>query len=563
MSYNSKYTGQEVEQLLDQVADGGTSTSWEDITDKPTFAEVATSGDYSDLANTPTIPTKTSDLDNDSGFLTEHQDISNLATKTELSGKVDKVTGKQLSTEDFTSVLKTKLEGLSNYDDTAIQEAISGLQTQINTLVSGDASTAIESFNEIIAFLDGLEDTEDLASIIASIEQQIASKYTKPSGGIPKTDLESSVQTSLEKANTALQEHQSLEGYVKDTDLSAVAKSGSYNDLTNKPTIPSAITVDTALSSSSSNPVQNKVINTALSGKQDELVSGTNIKTINGQSLLGEGDIVISGDSDGEFLPLTGGTIDGNLEVIGQFYADKIATEVFEDGSTGAKLRFNSNGIKVTAPTGANYLLLDITLLGDGTKFLSDDGTYKTIDTSGGGSSAYTEVSHGTSDTTFTLTPNVFHIWDEVSSLTLTLGEETEGIANEFLFQFTSGATPTTLTLPDTIKWANDSAPTIAENMIYQVSILKGLACVSEFSNKPQKITNTIKKDGTNLVFDYPVASEVTVVFYGRASDATASSTPTNVTLVYSVGEQSKAIRSLFNFVSVTPNEDDTYIYTF
>lgn len=29
--------------------------------------------------------------------------------------------------------------------------------------------------------------------------------YSKPSGGIPKTDLDSAVQTSLEKANTALQ----------------------------------------------------------------------------------------------------------------------------------------------------------------------------------------------------------------------------------------------------------------------------------------------------------------------------------------------------------------------
>lgn len=32
-----------------------------------------------------------------------------------------------------------------------------------------------------------------------------------------------------------------------------------------------------------------------VSGKQDTLVSGTNIKTINGQSILGSGDITISG----------------------------------------------------------------------------------------------------------------------------------------------------------------------------------------------------------------------------------------------------------------------------
>jgi hypothetical protein len=51
------------------------------------------------------------------------------------------------------------------------------------------------------------------------------------------------------------------------------------------------------------------------------------------------------------------------------------------------------------------------------------------------------------------------------------------------LFQFTSGATATTLTLPDDIKWANDDPPTIAENMIYQVSILKGMASILGFSN--------------------------------------------------------------------------------
>lgn len=38
--------------------------------------------------------------------------------------------------------------------------------------------------------------------------------YSKPSGGIPKTDLASDVQTSLVKADSALQSHQSLAGYV-------------------------------------------------------------------------------------------------------------------------------------------------------------------------------------------------------------------------------------------------------------------------------------------------------------------------------------------------------------
>ena len=45
------------------------------------------------------------------------------------------------------------------------------------------------------------------------------------------------------------------------TDLASVATSGSYSDLINKPTVP---TVDTALSSTSTNTVQNKVIYEAI-----------------------------------------------------------------------------------------------------------------------------------------------------------------------------------------------------------------------------------------------------------------------------------------------------------
>ena len=58
-------------------------------------------------------------------------------------------------------------------------------------------------------------------------------------------------------------------GCVKASDLATVATSGSYNDLTDKPIIPASATVDSELSSTSTNPVQNKVINAALNSKAD------------------------------------------------------------------------------------------------------------------------------------------------------------------------------------------------------------------------------------------------------------------------------------------------------
>lgn len=97
-----------------------------------------------------------------------------------------------------------------------------------------------------------------------------------------------------------------------------------------------------------------------------------------------------------------------------------------------------------------------------------------TIEGGSSGSSAYPLVNHGTSDTTFTLTPNTFHVWGEVSLLDLSFGAEQAGVANEYLFQFTSGSGGTTLVLPDDIKWANDWS--VDSSYTYQVSILNGIA---------------------------------------------------------------------------------------
>lgn len=61
--------------------------------------------------------TKVSELQNDSDF----------ATVTLVNTKVDKVEGKQLSTEDYTTPEKEKLESLYNYDDSSLINFIQNL----------------------------------------------------------------------------------------------------------------------------------------------------------------------------------------------------------------------------------------------------------------------------------------------------------------------------------------------------------------------------------------------------------------------------------------------------
>lgn len=45
-----------INEIIDQGGGGGGSVDWDDVQNKPTFSEVATSGDYDDLTNKPVIP---------------------------------------------------------------------------------------------------------------------------------------------------------------------------------------------------------------------------------------------------------------------------------------------------------------------------------------------------------------------------------------------------------------------------------------------------------------------------------------------------------------------------
>lgn len=83
-------------------------------------------------------------------------------------------------------------------------------------------------------------------------------------------------------------------------------------------------------------------------------------------------------------------------------------------------------------------------------------------------SAEITRIDHGTTDTTFTLPPNQYHTWGEISSLTLTLSAETSGQVNGYWFSFDSGDTATTLSLPETVK----TDIVVEPNMHYECSIV-------------------------------------------------------------------------------------------
>ena len=84
----------------------------------------------------------------------------------------------------------------ANYqDDTQVEQAI---QTAINNLING-AGAQLDTLKELA---DALNNDANFATTVTNL---INEKYTKPEGGIPASDLAQEVQTSLGKADTALQ----------------------------------------------------------------------------------------------------------------------------------------------------------------------------------------------------------------------------------------------------------------------------------------------------------------------------------------------------------------------
>mgnify|MGYP005794706241 CR=1 FL=1 len=119
----------------------------------------------------------------------------------------------------------------------------------------------------------------------------------------------------------------------------------------------------------------------------------------------------------------------------------------------------------------------DICLSKDNTTEYTPTGDYnpatkKYVDDAVGGVSAATPRQQMTTgDTTVTLQPNTLYVFPEMATLAITLATPSNtAVANEYHFFFTSGATATTLTLPDGIV----SDMSVEANRRYEASIMDG-----------------------------------------------------------------------------------------
>lgn len=201
-------------------------------------------GALPDTTEIPVVPTNIGAFDNDVGYLTQHQSLTDYPKKTELANVA--------TSGDYTDLINTPT--IPSTDGLATETYV---QNKIAEVVNSAPGT-LDTLNELA---QALGNDPNFATTMA-------------------TELG-------KKANTA--------------NLATVATSGSYNDLSNTPTIPSVgngtLTIQkngTSAGTFTANATTDKTINIIVPTKVSELTD----------------DVV-----KGKYLSLTGGTMTGNINI--------------------------------------------------------------------------------------------------------------------------------------------------------------------------------------------------------------------------------------------------------
>lgn len=255
-----------------------------DYTKTVDLADVATSGSYNDLADKPTIPSldgyaktseipsKVSELENDSnylssipeeyvtetelsakGYLTEHQDIS---------GKVDKVEGKSLISDTEIARLAT----VNNYDDTDIKAEIAkkadttAIPNKVSELTNDSNYQTAEQVNSTV--------TTEIAKVVADAPEDLNTLKEMSDWIAGHEDDASAMNSAISDNKTAITALQT--GKADKSEIpTTVAELTDSDDYAKTADIP---TTDDTLSSTSTNPVQNKVVKAYVDKKASENV---------------------------------------------------------------------------------------------------------------------------------------------------------------------------------------------------------------------------------------------------------------------------------------------------
>ena len=386
---------------LSNDADYLTSSSLTGYVKRTDLTNVAFTGSYNSLTNKPTIPVLPSNVSafyNDAGYLTTHQDISgkvdyselnnrlsNIYTKAQVDALIDEIQtegGGEVDLRNYYTkdAADGRFQPIGNY--LTSHQDISGKANTVDlkavafsgnysdlvgkpTILQPGASTDDIEYSEgqgqTMYFQDGVTLTDALQSLDAAVSTKATDNLVVHKGGSETITgskkfqgVYDSININLfnsDNSNITWIDEYSGEAYYREPFAWIQA-----NDGVNTTTLQQALDAKevtshkiTSISSSSTNtqyPSALAVYN-ALSTKQNTLVSGETIKTINGNSILGSGNITIQGGSGGKIYYYSNDdynvVYDGDAAITSfdGFLTESIYNAVFQNYSGGLVYRLS------------------------------------------------------------------------------------------------------------------------------------------------------------------------------------------------------------------------------
>lgn len=199
---------------------------------------------WKSLAYLDDVPTKTSDITNDSNFPVDANYVH--------------------TDNNYTTTEKNKLSGIASGAEVNVQSDWSVTDSSSDAFIKNKPT--IPTVNN--ATLTIQKNGSTVKTFTANASSNVTANITVPTKTSDITN-DSGFLTSIPKASA------STLGGIKVGNNLTISSDGTLSANA------SSVTVDSALSSTSTNPVQNKVINTALNGKQHTLTAGSHINITN------------------------------------------------------------------------------------------------------------------------------------------------------------------------------------------------------------------------------------------------------------------------------------------
>lgn len=429
------------------TAGAATSVPWSGVTGRPNVEDGAqknvqsdwnaTSGDAF-ILNKPTIPTKTSQLTNDSGYLTEHQSLDNYYTKEQTDSSIN--TALDAVNEAVAAVPQT-------YD-------IGWLMNLIYDSGGGIVTLTAEQFNDVKAAFDAhkifVSYGQVLSSSAYSDEDGTYVKLTESSDNFVTTLIVASL-TGAYKArliDNQIITQDDLNGYAKSSDI---------------PTKTSQLTNDSGFANASDIPTKTSQLTndsnflTEIPIASDTKVGGIKVSTNSGYSINNTGLFELNSatsTSKGIVSIGTGLTVNSGEVTLNTATSSNLGGVIVPDNGT------------ISVDTSGNISVSDKVALKTDLDSKQDAITYS-----------------GSLNSNVTLIANsLIDLGTRDSAITVLLPSIAGHDHKEYWFRFTADSTTApSLSLPSSVLWQDGKTPTIKPGETYEFCITDNLVTYSMF----------------------------------------------------------------------------------